>query len=240
MDWFSYLTSGIGVYVALVVFTGGMAWRVWQWSRTPRSPVRLALYPKPKTGSARFGKLLVDTFVAPQSFRIAPAVMIAAMLFHLAALAAFFGHLRLVHEFDPLVGWLGEGGMNTFAAWSGGAAGIIMMAAILYWLGRRTFGAFKNLSVPEDYLLLVLLLGIVVMGNHLRFVGGLHADTYRAWFQSLLALNPSFPADMAGRGEIWALDWHMLFVDAFLIYFPFSKLTHAIGAFATNLVRSGE
>jgi nitrate reductase gamma subunit len=38
----------------------------------------------------------------------------------------------------------------------------------------------------------------------------------------------------------FALDWHMLFVDAFLVYFPFSKLTHAVGAFATNLVRSSE
>ena len=37
-----------------------------------------------------------------------------------------------------------------------------------------------------------------------------------------------------------ALNWHMLFVDAFLIYFPFSKMTHAVGAFATNAVRSSE
>ncbi len=240
MDWFSYLTSGIGVYVALVVFTGGMAWRAWQWSRTPKSPVRLALYPKPKTGPGRFGKLLVDTFAAPQSFKIAPAIMVAALLFHLAALAAFVGHLRLVHEFTPLVAVLGVDGMNTFAAWSGGAAGIIMLVAVLYWLGRRTFGAYKNLSVPEDYLLLALLLGIVLMGDHLRFVGGLHAATYQAWFASLMAFRPAFPAELTSSVTRYALDWHMLFVDAFLIYFPFSKLTHAIGAFATNAVRTGE
>jgi nitrate reductase gamma subunit len=240
MDWFSYLTSGIGVYVALAVFTGGMAWRAWQWSRTPKSPVRLALYPKPNTGAGRFGKLLVDTFAAPQSFKIAPAIMVAAVLFHVAALAAFVGHLRLVHEFTPLVALLGEDGMNTFAAWSGGAAGIIMLAAILYWLGRRSFGAFKNLSVPEDFLLLALLLGIVLMGDHLRFVGGLHAATYEAWFASLMAFKPAFPAELANSTTRLALDWHMLFVDAFLIYFPFSKLTHAVGAFATNLVRTGE
>ena len=240
MDWFSYLASGIGVYVGLAVFTGGMAWRVWQWSRTPKSPVRLALYPKPKTGAGRFGKLLVDTFAAPQSFKMAPVIMIAAILFHVAALAAFVGHLRLVHEFTPLVAILGKDGMNTFAAWSGGAAGIVMLVAVLYWLGRRTFGVYKNLSVPEDYLLLVLLLGIVVMGDHLRFVGGLHAETYQAWFASLMAFRPAFPAELADSTTRFALNWHMLFVDAFLIYFPFSKLTHAIGAFATNLVRSGE
>jgi len=240
VDWFSYLTSGIGVYVSLVVFVGGMAWRVWQWSRTPKSPVRLAMYPKPKTALGRFGKLLKDTFVAPQSFEAAATLMAFAMAFHLAALAAFVGHLRLIHEFSPLVALLGVDGMNAFAGWSGGAAGIIMLAAVLYWIGRRTFGAYRKLSSPEDYLLLALLLGIVIMGDHMRFVGTLHADTYRAWFQSLMAFKPAFPAELASSTTRLALDWHMLFVDAFLIYFPFSKLTHAVGAFATNLVRSSD
>ena len=240
MDWFSYLTSGIGVYVGLAVFTGGMAWRVYDWARTPKSPVRLALYPKPETPLARLGKLLKDTLVAPQSWETAGTLMAFAMAFHLAALAAFVGHLRLVHEFTPLVNLLGIEGMNAFAGWSGGAAGIIMLVTVLYWIGRRTYGAYRNLSTPEDYLLLALLLGIVVMGDHLRFVGGLHAATYQAWFASLMAFKPAFPTELASSTTRYALDWHMLFVDAFLIYFPFSKLTHAIGAFATNLVRSSE
>ena len=240
MDWFSYLTSGLGVYVALAVFVAGMAWRAWQWSRTPKSPVRLAMYPKPTSGAGRLGKLLVDTFVAPQSFAIATGVMIAAMAFHLAALGAFVGHLRLVHEFTPLVSVLGVEGMNAFAGWSGGIAGVVMLGAILYWLGRRTFGDYRRLSTPEDYLLLALLLGIVIMGDHLRFVGELHAATYEAWFASLMAYKPAFPPELASSSTRWALDWHMLFVDAFLIYFPFSKMTHALGAFATNLVRSSE
>jgi nitrate reductase gamma subunit len=71
-------------------------------------------------------------------------------------------------------------------------------------------------------------------------VGGLHAATYEAWFASLVALRPAFPPALAASATRWALDWHMLFVDAFLIYFPFSKLTHAIGAFTGNLVRSSD
>jgi nitrate reductase gamma subunit len=240
MDTFSFIASGVLVYVGIAVFTLGMAWRAWQWSRTPRSPVRLGLFPKPATGMGRFGKVLKDTFIAPQSFEMTPKLMIAAMAFHLAALAGFVGHLRLVREFEFLVAVLGEEGMATFAAWTGGIAGLIMMFAVLYWIGRRTFGPYPQLSTPEDYLLLGLLLGIIVMGNHLRFVGDLHAPVYIAWFQSLLAFQPSFPPELAQSGEKMALNWHMIFVSAFLIYFPFSKLTHAIGAFATNLVRSSE
>ena len=240
MDWFSYLASGLGVYVAIAVFTLGMAWRIYEWSRTPKTAVRLALYPKPKTGLGRFGKLLKDTLLAPQSVAIATSVMLAAFAFHFAALAAFVGHLRLVHEFTPLVALLGEDGMNAFAGWSGGIAGIVMLLAVLYWIVRRTYGAYRKLSTPEDYLLLALLLGIVVMGDHLRFVGELHAGTYQVWFASLMAFKPAFPPELAASSTRLALNWHMLFVDAFLIYFPFSKMTHAVGAFATNLVRSSD
>lgn len=240
MDTFSFIASALGVYVAIAVFTLGMAWRVWQWSRSPKSPARFALYPKPKTAAGRFGALMRDTFVAPQSFKVAPGVMVAAMAFHLAALAAFVGHLRLIHEFDFLVDAFGMEWMNSFAGLAGGSAGIVMLIAVIYWIARRTFGPYKALSTPEDYLLLFLLLGIVVMGDHLRFVGDIHAPAYIEWFNSLLRFQPTWPAEIAGSGEMWALNWHMLFVDAFLIYFPFSKLTHAIGAFATNLVRSSE
>ena len=131
--------------------------------------------------------------------------------------------------------------MNSFAGIAGGIAGIAMLVAVLFWLFRRTFGMYKNLSVPEDYVLLVLLLLIVVMGDHMRFFGDLHGPTYIAWFQSAARVPAELPAGAGGLEPMrWSLDAHMLFVDAFLIYFPFSKLTHAIGSFTLNLVRSSE
>jgi nitrate reductase gamma subunit len=240
VDTFSFIASALLVYAGIGVFIVGMGWRAWQWFKTPASPVRLGMFPKPTGSGGRIVKLLKDTLAAPQSFEIAPGVMIAAMAFHLAALAGFVGHLRLIHEFTPLVALWGDEGMAQFAAWSGGIAGIVMLFAVLYWIGRRTFGPYKMLSTPEDYLLLFLLLGIVTMGDHLRFVGGIHAPVYIEWFQSLLRFQPSFPAELANSSEKWALNWHMVFVSAFLMYFPFSKLTHAMGAFATNFVRSAD
>lgn len=237
MDTYLQMTAVWGVYLAGVVFVAGMAWRVWQWTTTPKSAVRLGMFPKPQTRAGRIGKMLKDTLVAPQSARIEPKMWLFAMMFHLAALAAFVGHLRIVQEYPVLPALLGEEGMNTFAGWAGGIAGVLMMVAVLYWIARRTFGPFKNLSVPEDYLLLALLLGIIIMGNHMRFFGeGVHAGDYREWFQSLLAFRPAIPAQLTSVG--WSLGTHMLFVDAFLIYFPFSKLVHTIGSFSANLVRS--
>ncbi|HAX18576.1 MAG TPA: hypothetical protein DCY00_08310, partial [Actinobacteria bacterium] len=36
----------------------------------------------------------------------------------------------------------------------------------------------------------------------------------------------------------WVLSWHVLFVNLFVIYFPFSKLVHVIGTFFANKTRS--
>lgn len=231
------LTSVWGVYLALAVFAAGMAWRVWRWVATPRSPVPLGLFPKPQ-GASRVRKLLADTFIAPQSARIEPTMWLFAMVFHVGALAAFVGHLRLLHEFTPLVTLLGKEGTDAFAAWAGGAAGTAMLVGVLYWIARRTFGPFKRLSVPEDYLLLFLLLLVIVMGDHMRFFGDVHGPTYMAWFRSLLAFRPEIPEEILSSTTGWSLGTHMLFVDLFLVYFPFSKLVHAIGAFSSNLTRS--
>lgn len=240
METYLWITSVWGIYLTAVVFFGGMAWRIYQWTTTPKSPIRLGMFPKPKTGAGRFGKMLTDTFIAPQSFKIEPTMWLFAFAFHIAALGAFVGHARLFREFPILPELLGEAGMNSFAAWSGSIAGIIMLVGVLYWIGRRTYGPFKNLSVPEDYLLLFLLLGVIAMGDHMRFVYGdiVHAATYREWFMSVMTFKPAFPAKLLESNVGISLGTHMLFTDLFLMYFPFSKLVHSIGAFSSNLVRS--
>jgi len=240
MGLFLRITAIWGVYLALAVFTIGMAWRIWQWATVPRSPIRLGMFPKPASKAGRFGKMLKDTFIAPQSAKIEPAMWLFAMAFHLAAFGAFVGHLRMVAEYPWLPAILGPEGMNAFAGWAGSIAGILMLAAVLFWLARRTVGPYKTISVPEDYLLLALLLGVVVMGDHMRFIYGsvVHAAAYREWFTSLFSASPGFPAELTSSNVGWSLAGHMLFVDAFLIYFPFSKLVHTVGSLTANWVRS--
>jgi len=240
METYLWITAVWGVYLALAVFIVGMGWRIYEWATTPKSPVRLGMFPKPATKAGRFGKMLKDTFIAPHSAKIEPTMWLFAFAFHIAALGAFVGHGRLIAEFPILPELLGEAGMNSFAALSGSIAGILMLVGVVFWIGRRTFGPYKRLSVPEDYLLLFLLLGVIVMGDHMRFVYGgvIHAETYREWFQSLLTFAPVLPDKLLASNVGISLGTHMLFTDLFLIYFPFSKLVHTIGSFSSNLVRS--
>lgn len=128
--------------------------------------------------------------------------------------------------------------MNQFAYLTGSTFGIVLTVALVYYLIRRFATPYKDLSVPEDYLLLVLLLLIVTMGNHLRFFGDVQVSDYRAYVTSLLMFKPAFNAAIAASSIKWSLTIHVMLACIFFIYFPFSKLTHAIGTFAANLIRS--
>jgi nitrate reductase gamma subunit len=238
MDLFSFIVAGVMVYVAVAVFLGGMGYQVYTWVKTPRSSVRLGIFPKPKNKAVKFFKLLKDSFIFPHSIEVDRWMWIFAILFHFALAVALFGHFRLVHEFTPIASVLGASGMETLSSVAGGTMGVILLIVILYYLFRRFFYPYKELSVFEDYLLIFLLIIIIALGDHLRFFGKFQVEDYRAYIHSLLVFKPAFPAAIAGSPARFVLSLHVLFVNLFVIYFPFSKLTHAIGTFAVNTMRS--
>ncbi len=237
MDWFSYLSAGLMVYVSVVVLVLGLGYRLYRWRQFPVTPVQQGLFPKGGTSGAKWVKVAQDSLVFPQVRDVDPRMWVFTVLFHLSLLGAFIGHLRLIREFTPLVNILGSEWMDTFAAWSGGIVGVILLVTLVYFLIRRFKSPFKDISTPEDYLLLGLLLLVVLMGNHLRFFGDVHMSDYQAYVQSLLNLDPTFTSTLDSSSSKWSLVLHVLFASLFFIWLPFSKLVHLIGTFATNLTR---
>ncbi|MFC2005170.1 respiratory nitrate reductase subunit gamma [Chloroflexota bacterium] len=238
MDWFSFLVAGILVYISIAVFFIGITFRLYEWLIVPRSRIKLGIFPQKGHGAARWLNLAKDSFLFPQVVDIDRTMWAFVMLLHLAGVAAFVGHLRLINEFTPLANALGSQGMEQFSLLTGGAVGIILLVTILYLLIRRFKSPYKDLSTPEDYFLLLLILVVVLMGNHLRFFGDVPVSAYREYIRSLLSFNPYFPTVLATSTTKWSLVTHVLFSDMLLIYFPFSKLVHFVGTFAVNLVRS--
>jgi nitrate reductase gamma subunit len=232
------VAAGLLVWVSFAVFIVGMTWRIVQWIRTPKVGVKLGMYPKPKSRAGRVAALLRDTFVFPQVREVDWKIWVFALLFHIALLGAFVGHLRLVQEWTWLAELIGRDGVDAFGAWAGSIAGTLALLGLIYYVLRRIYGHYKTISVPEDYLLLFLLAGIIIMGDHMRFFGDVHAAEYREYFVSVLRFQPAFPAELAESSTRWSLVIHVLFANLLLIYFPFSKLVHTVGAFATNLIRS--
>jgi len=237
MDWFSYLVAGVMVYVAVVVFVIGMAYQISQWLGAPKTRVKTGYFPKPHTSGERWLKVAEDSFVFPEVIKFDRWMWIFTILFHFGLLGAFVGHLRLFQEFTPLVSLLGSKGMDRFAFWSGGFMGVVLIVGLLYYFLRRLNFPFKEVSVPEDYILLILLILTVIMGNLMRFFGGIHVAEYQAYLQSLLSLRPAFSEALAASSAKWTLVFHILFANLVFIFFPFSKLVHLIATFPANLAR---
>lgn len=238
MDTLSFVVAGLMVYVAVAVFFIGMAYRVYNWYSTPRANIRLGMFPQPKTGFGKTLKTVTDSIFFPQVLDVEPIMWVTAITFHIAGLLIFFGHLRLIKEFTPIVSALGKENMDTLAYLTGGGFGIIVTVAALYYLIRRFKSPYKELSVPEDYLLLVLILLVITLGNHLRLTSHLDVSVYRNYVQSVLLFRPSFDPALAASSAKWSLVIHVFLANLLLMYFPFSKLTHMIGAFIINRRRS--
>jgi nitrate reductase gamma subunit len=237
MDWFSYLVAGLMVYVAVAVFVIGMAYQIFQWLRAPKTRIKTGYFPKPRTSGERGFKVVVDSFVFPEVIKFDRWMWVFTILFHFGLLGAFVGHLRLLQEFTPLVNLLGPKAMDRFALWSGGFMGIVLIAGLIYYFLRRLNFPFRELSVPEDYFLLILLILTVVIGNLIRFFGNIHVADYRTYLHSLLIFRPVFSEALATSSTKWALVLHVLFANLVFIFFPFSKLVHVIATFPANLAR---
>jgi len=238
MDWFSFIVAGVMVYVAVAIFIGGSIYRFIKWSRTPKSPVRQGMFPQPGSPLTRALKLGKDSLIFPQVLDTDRWMWFFVIGMHLAGIGLFFGHLRLIFEFTPIYNAVGPVTMENMANWVGGAIGISLFIAFTYFLLRRFKSPYRELSVPEDYLLLLLILLIILLGDHLRFTQAFDLAAYREYISSLLHFRPAFPTTIASSPEKWLLDAHVLTASLLLIYFPFSKLVHAIGGFAGNLLRS--
>ena len=237
MDWFSYLAAGIMVYVAVAVFILGMIYQVYQWLKAPKTAVRTGYFPKPKSSQGKWLKVGEDSFIFPQVIRFDRSLWVFTILFHFGLLGAFVGHLRLVHEFTPLVQALGSKGMDRFALWSGGIMGALLSIGLIYYFLRRLVRPYRELSLPEDYFLLFLLFLAILFGNQMRFLGDVQTADYRAYLQSLIAFQPAFPPALASSSSRWVLVFHVLSANLILIFFPFSKLVHTIATFPANLAK---
>ena len=147
------------VYIAFAVFFIGTAIRLIKIFREPKHPTTLQIFPEKEP---KWLWALHDTFLFPSVRRHKPVLWIFLMLFHIGLLLLIIGHLELFEEFAifqiiPHQVFLGQGYI-----------GLILSITLLYFLFRRFLSPVKELSVPEDYYLLILLFLVVVFGSEME------------------------------------------------------------------------
>jgi nitrate reductase gamma subunit len=224
------------VYVAFATFFIGTAVRLIKIFRAPSHPATLQVYPEKKP---RWLWALHDTFLFPTVRRHKPLLWVFLMAFHICILLLIIGHLELFGEIEtlqliPHEIFLGQG-----------LVGLIASLALLYFLFRRFISPVRELSVPEDYYLLILLFLVVLFGSQMDwarrwyFYEELSVDHYREYLSSLLYFKPYLPAEVTDTGHSFMLVLHVFFANLFLMFFPFSQLMHSFLSLPMNKLRRG-
>ena len=153
--------------------------------------------------------------------------------------ALLIGHLELIWDLSifqiiPHEPFLGKG-----------FVGLILAISLLFFLFRRFLSPVKDLSVPEDYYLLILLFLIVLFGSQMDWArrwyeyGELTLEDYRDYLTSLIMLKPELPYNTTFSGHSFMLILHVFFANIFLIFFPFSQSMHSFLSLPINKLRRG-
>jgi nitrate reductase gamma subunit len=105
---------------------------------------------------------------------------------------------------------------------------IIILLALTYLLLRRVLTSqIRYISLPADYLVVLLILGVVTSGILMKFFFKVDVVGVKALALGVITFQPSVPAD--GIGLFFYI--HLFLVCTLIAYFPFSKLMHMPGIF---------
>ena len=235
MSTLYYLILVPMVYLAVGVFLAGTIWRIIRVLKRPAFAPTLAIYPEEKPSWLFAAR---DALLLPTVFRHNAPLWLALMLFHVGLAFLLIGHLELIADFKSLQAiphsiFIGKG-----------LVGLTMLLCLLYFLARRMVSPTKDLSVPEDYLLLVLVVLTVLFGSQMDWArtwydySTMSVADYRTYLSSLLVFKPKL-GSIDSAGHSFMLVAHVFFANVLLMVFPFTKLMHAIFTFAMNKIRRG-
>lgn len=224
------------VYLAVGVFILATTIRIVTILKEPKHPTTLQIFPERRP---TWLWALHDTFLFPTIRRHKPLLWVFVMGFHILLVLLLIGHLALIADFAifqiiPHEIFLGSG-----------FVGLLLTLCVLYFLFRRFKSPVRELSVPEDYYLLILLFLIVIFGSEMDWArrwyeyGDMTPEDYRTYLYSLLVLKPELPYNVTFSGHSFMLVLHVFFANLFLMVFPFSQLMHSILALPMNKLRRG-
>lgn len=205
------------LYSAFSVFVIGCIYRIYSYAKTP-VPLKMPGMPAPKTYSGVLIRLLRETVLFESLFKASFWTWLFGWVFHASLLYVLLCHLRFF--LDPVWSWV------HFITRYSHIAGLLMFGSLCGLMLRRiVIARVRYISVPSDYLMLILLMSLSGSGLLMRFVFYTDLYTLRNFALALTSLSIGV---LPGGGMIII---HLLMVSLLLLVFPFSKLVHAIALF---------
>ena len=210
---------------------------------SPDKPKTLRIFPDGKDpddwNTGGFGAAIWDAISMPAVRRHNPVLWLFLVAFHIAIALLILAHLDLLPE------------INIMSAESRhmigyGAVGVILTASALYFLIRRFFSPVREVSAPEDFLLLLLLFCIFVSGDVISWGNSWAEDgfvmtkqDFGLYLQSLFKFTFTDPREFLSGSHYAVVGTHILLANLFLLILPFTKIMHVFFAIPMNALRRG-
>jgi len=224
------------VYIAFGVFAIGTVWQLISIFSRPKNPSTLRIYPDK---GAPWLLAIADTLFFPTVRRHKPVLWVFLVIFHIALILLLITHLELITEWPIFQVVAHDIPMGH------GFVGLALVLCLLFFLFRRFKSPVRELTVPEDYFMLILLLLTVLFGAEMNWArtwyeyGEMGVGDYRDYLYSLVTFSPELPDVVMYSGHSFMLMVHVFFANVLLMVFPFSQMMHAFLALPINKLRRG-
>lgn len=222
------------VYFALLFCLVAIILRIVSIFRAPAQPFSLKIFPSArKPGLAA----LRDTFTMPQIRQHKPLFWFFLMLFHLAFVFLIAGHLDIL----PGISLMPEASRHMLG-W--GVVGVGITLPVFYFLFRRFRSPNREITVPADYLLLILILFLCLFGDLMSWGNSWTANgfvmtkqDFSLYFNGLANFTFKDPRLVLPGSHYHFAVIHVLLANLFFLILPFSKVVHAFFAVPINMLR---
>ncbi len=125
-----------------------------------------------------------------------------------------------------------------------GFIGLMVTIPTFYFIGRRFKGIDRAISTPGDYILLLLLLFLFLLGDMISWGNSWTAkgfvmtkQDFSLYFQGLVSFSFADPRAVLPGSHYHFVVLHVLLANLLFITLPFTKIMHTFFAVPLNMVR---
>jgi nitrate reductase gamma subunit len=234
LDRLMYVVMVPMVYAAILALIAGVAYRVVAILRAPPQPWVLRTHPVSRRPVLA---ALGDAFGMPQIRKRRPLFWAFLMVYHVAFLLLFLGHLDILPRLNLVSPesrhMIGRGGV-----------GVAVTIPMVYFLVRRLRSPVREISVPADFLLLLFLLCLFLLGDMMSWSNSwnpagfvMTKQSFSEYFHILASFSFADPRTVLHGSHYHFAVLHVLFANLLFIILPFTKIVHAFFALPINLIR---
>jgi [DsrC]-trisulfide reductase subunit M len=222
------------VYLAFAWCILGVMWKVSVVFRLPKQTHTLKVFPATKAPGLRGA---FEAFSMPTVRRYKPVLWVFLGLFHVGVLGVILAHLDLLPQINIMPA-------DSKHMLGNGAFGVAVTVSVLYFMVRRFRTPIREISVPADFLILLLLFLIFITGDTISWGNSWSSDgfviskqDFGGYLNSLVHFTFADPRDMLEGSHYVVIVIHVLLANLLLIALPFSKIMHTFFAVPLNMLR---